>query len=119
MQVSFKTSLAAHTISGRGGDMKKQISGLKRILTAVNEDTYGRMRLPLVEILGDRRVLIEQHRGVLEYGCHEIGVRVNFGILLITGNSLRLSRMTKDQLVICGSIDGVRFVKAGEGRCHV
>lgn len=69
--------------------------------------------VPLVEISGDRRVLIEHHRGVVGYGCHEIRVRVSYGILSISGSGLNLARMTGEQLVICGCIDGVRLMKKG------
>lgn len=63
--------------------------------------------LPLVEIFGEHRVLIENHKGVIGYGCSEICVKVKFGVLKISGNSLTLSRMTKQQLVISGTIDSV------------
>lgn len=98
--------------------MKKQIPEWKKLISTVNEGANVTMRQPLVEILGDKRVLIEQHQGVISYGHHEIGVRVNMGILLITGKSLRLSRMAKDQLVVCGCVECIRFLKTREGNCH-
>lgn len=61
----------------------------------------------LVEIVGDRRVLIERHCGVVAYGCTEICVKVPHGILSVKGTGLMLARMTKDQLVITGSIEGI------------
>lgn len=63
--------------------------------------------LPLVEIMGEHRVLIENHRGVIGYGCSEICVKVKFGCLKICGNDLMLCQMTKQQLVISGTIDSV------------
>ena len=63
--------------------------------------------LPLVEIVGEHRVLIENHRGVIGYGCSEICVKVNFGYLKICGKELILSKMTKHQLIISGTIDSV------------
>ena len=67
--------------------------------------------MPLVEILGEHRVLIENHRGVVEYGCTEICTKVKFGIIKVCGNGLMLSRMTKQQLVISGKIDCVYLCK--------
>ena len=63
--------------------------------------------LPLVEIMGEHRVLIENHKGVIGYGCSEICVKVKYGVLKICGNELTLARMTKHQLVISGIIDSV------------
>lgn len=67
--------------------------------------------VPLVEIGGDRRVLIENHGGVTEYGEKKICVRVKFGQLCISGCGLELARMTKEQLVISGRIDSVTLVR--------
>ena len=63
--------------------------------------------LPLVEIAGDRRVLIERHGGVLEYGPERIRIRVGYGTVCITGCGLELVRMSRQQLVISGRVDSV------------
>lgn len=62
---------------------------------------------PVVEISGDRRVLIENHFGVKEYSGERIGVKVKYGVVNVCGCGLELTRMTKEQLVISGRIDGV------------
>ena len=62
---------------------------------------------PIVGIAGDRRVLIENHFGVKEYGTQRITVKVKYGCVCICGEHLELMRMTKEQLVICGRIDCV------------
>lgn len=61
----------------------------------------------LVEISGENRVLIEQHRGIREYSPERIGVCVRYGLVEICGSSLELRCMTKDQLIISGRIDSV------------
>lgn len=72
--------------------------------------------VPLVEITGDHRVLIEHHRGVVAYGCQEICVRVKYGRISVRGSALRLARMTREQLVICGCIEGVQLIRSGGGK---
>ena len=67
--------------------------------------------MPLVEILGEGRVLIENHRGVTEYGTDRISIRVGFGQIIICGCGLELSRMNREQLVILGRIDGVTLCR--------
>lgn len=59
---------------------------------------------PLVEILSDRRVLIENYAGIAEYLPERITVSVCYGILIITGEQLKLSCMCKERLVITGNI---------------
>lgn len=61
----------------------------------------------VVEMVGDRRILVENHRGVTEYGCQRICIRLRCGTLIVTGCDLALSRMTKHLLVITGIVDSV------------
>ncbi len=64
-------------------------------------------KLPLVELAGYRRVLIENHTGVLAYSPEEITVRVSYGCLQITGENMMLAEMRREQLVITGQINSV------------
>jgi sporulation protein YqfC len=66
---------------------------------------------PLVEIFGERRVLIEHHNGVIEYGKEKIQVKMRYGCLCISGDGLELSKMNVDQLIICGRIDSVSIIR--------
>ena len=65
----------------------------------------------VVEVLGDRRVLIEHHRGVTEYSRQRIQARVKYGILCISGSELELCQMTAEQLVIVGRIDSLMLFR--------
>ena len=69
--------------------------------------------LPLVEIAGHRRVLIEHHCGVTEYGRNCVCVKVKFGFVVVLGSGLELSSMNRHTLVISGTIDGVRLERRG------
>ena len=62
----------------------------------------------LVELYGNERVLIEEHRGILGYGDAQIRVGTSFGALVIEGTELRLCCMSRSQLVIRGRIACVR-----------
>ena len=67
-------------------------------------------RLPgtaLVEIMGDKRVLIECHRGVTAYSAEKITVKVSFGTISVCGCGMELTVMTREKLVISGRIDSV------------
>ena len=61
----------------------------------------------IIEIAGERRVLIENHQGVAAYGRENILVNMKFGCLRISGCNLEIIHMTKEQLVIYGRIDAV------------
>ena len=60
--------------------------------------------IPVLELAGDHRILIERHSGITEYSCDKIGVTVAYGRVVISGSDLELARMTRDQLIITGRI---------------
>ncbi len=65
--------------------------------------------LPIVELAGDMRVLIEGHCGVSEYSRERIGVKVSYGLVCVMGCGLDLIRMSRERLVIRGRIDQVQI----------
>ena len=69
--------------------------------------------VPVVEIADDRRVLIEHHHGVSSYTSEQVSVRVRYGQVCIHGRKLRIARMSREQLVICGQIEGIELIKCG------
>ena len=67
----------------------------------------------LVELAGDNRVLIENHRGVVEYSRCRIGVAVRCGQIQVCGSGLELARMSQDQLVIIGQVESIHLLRRG------
>lgn len=65
----------------------------------------------LLELTGDRQVLIENHRGVTQYSRERIGVKVGFGELLVCGYGLELARMSQGQLVVTGAVDSIQLCR--------
>ena len=64
----------------------------------------------IVEIIGSKRVLIENHMGIVCYKTDEISVKIPRGCLCIRGKSLLLAQITKQRLVISGTICSAEFV---------
>ncbi len=89
--------------------MSKGRSFVERLTAATQLQDEAIPRLPLVEIMNDQRVLIENHRGVVEYGTNQISVNVRFGTVTICGCNLELARMMKGQLIVTGRIDSVHL----------
>lgn len=65
--------------------------------------------VPVIEVAGENRVLIEKHDGVTEYSDRRIGIRVAYGQVSVCGRNLKLAQMTGEQLVILGSIECVQL----------
>lgn len=94
--------------------MGNKKSFMEQITNAADMQDEPIPGLPLIEIAGERRVLIENHRGVIEYGSQTIRVKVKYGQVCICGSGLELARMTRGQLVISGRVDAVQLIR---GRC--
>ena len=72
------------------------------------------IRPPLIEILDDRRVLIENHRGIVEYGNSRITVERHNGGISVVGTELQVSEISKEKVVIVGKIRGVELMDGGD-----
>ena len=84
-----------------GKDLLKAVDSIKMR----NDQTC--LKMPLIEICGFHRALIENHIGILVYTQEKICVKVRLGVIIVTGNNLLLRKISKDQLVICGKITGM------------
>ena len=84
---------------------------LDRIMMGVDLPGEALPCAPLVEILGDCRVLIENHKGVAGYTNTEICVKVKFGLIKILGHNLALTKMSGRQLVVMGHIECVNLLR--------
>lgn len=62
---------------------------------------------PIVEILGENRVLVENHRGIKGYSRQCVIIHVRFGEIYILGDCLQVVRMSKDRVIIRGVIHQV------------
>lgn len=89
----------------------KNLQRLSDTITRTNDIFPG---MPVVEMVGDRRILIENHKGVVQYGTEEICVKVKFGIVRIFGAGMELAKMTKEQLVVTGIIKSLAIQRKEE-----
>lgn len=68
-------------------------------------------KLPLVELTGYDRVLVENHLGVLAYSLQEIRIKVSYGTLSVAGCELQILQLSREQLVIKGKIDTIELFR--------
>lgn len=60
--------------------------------------------LPRIELVGDRELRMENHKGILAYGSEEIHVSGGAFLVKISGEKLELRAMTGLELLITGEI---------------
>lgn len=91
--------------------MKRERGIWQRLAQGIDLPTEPLPGMPIVELAGDCRVVIENHFGVTQYSREKIGVKVKFGTLCITGCQMELMRMSREQLVITGNISGIALIR--------
>lgn len=70
--------------------------------------------VPIVELAGSHRVLVENHLGVTQYSTEKIGIKMKYGQMQISGCGLMLAHMTRVKLIITGRIDGICLMRGDE-----
>ncbi|MBR6570102.1 MAG: YabP/YqfC family sporulation protein [Clostridia bacterium] len=68
---------------------------------------------PRSVLLGDEKLIVEQHQGI--YACteQEMILKTSCGLLVITGQKLSMSRYDQDGLVIFGKIEKLSYRPKG------
>lgn len=72
------------------------------------------MDLPRVSVCGDKEIYIENHKGLVEYGEDRIQVKMNDGIIHVSGSCLRIIVMEYGRMVINGDLKKIEYEKNGE-----
>lgn len=64
-----------------------------------------------MEFRGNREVVLEDCRGILEYDTDVIRVRVGKRVVRFTGRGLSIRCMTADSMVVEGFLTGMEFLR--------
>lgn len=67
------------------------------------------MDLPKVTIVGDLGVLIQNHRGLIQYSPEKIVIGVGKGQIAILGESLEIEEVSKEDMIVRGAIGSVQM----------
>ncbi len=73
------------------------------------EAVGGALRLTALD---DRRVLIENHRGLLAYGTEEIRAAWGGGQLCLRGEALELRAMSRGALLVTGRLQSLAWERS-------
>lgn len=65
--------------------------------------------LPLIELIGDRQLRVENHRGILAYDPREIHIGGGRVAIRVRGLELELKVMNRGELLITGQIFAVEL----------
>lgn len=88
--------------------------GQSRFWKKLTEDINAVAALPLVELAGSERILIENHKGIGQYGRECIVIKMAYGQLKVSGSNMELAQITRQQLVISGKVASLTVLRNGE-----
>jgi len=71
-------------------------------------------RLPRLTAVGSRRMLVENHTGILSVGEQEVRLSTRIGLLAVRGKDLALSEVRPGSLIVHGTISCVELPCEGE-----
>lgn len=69
---------------------------------------------PKITILGFSELLIENFKGIIEYGDYLIKINTFIGIVIIEGDKLNLNQITENDVSVNGEIEKIYFEPAEE-----
>jgi sporulation protein YqfC len=65
------------------------------------------LNVPLIMMVGGRSLILENHRGILEYSRERIRIRLRKGELTILGRNMLIQSISDEELQIKGEITGI------------
>lgn len=85
-------------------NLKKEISDILEMPEEVVFD------MPLISFKGRSEAVIENYKGIIEYGTEKIRLNTSVGIFKITGENLVIKGLDADNVIICGQINSAEFL---------
>lgn len=70
------------------------------------------LNMPVIKVIGDREVIIENHKGILEYTSSSIKLKSVLGDLTLIGKGFQIKDISEDNIFIVGLIDSLSFNKS-------
>jgi sporulation protein YqfC len=94
--------------------MKNSRSILDRVIRNSELGAQPLPAVPLVEVMGFTRILIENHKCISSYSTQEIIIRVKSGLITVEGLNLHLAHMSSERLIITGSIQKIQLLSGDQ-----
>jgi sporulation protein YqfC len=67
------------------------------------------MDLPRITMLGNKQLLIENHKGIIEYTPSIVRIKLSQGELMIYGEALTLGNLQAEQILVEGVVQEVKY----------
>ncbi|BCV25639.1 MAG TPA: sporulation protein YqfC [Firmicutes bacterium] len=65
--------------------------------------------LPRVTLVGNLQLVMENHRGIVEYGPERVRLALAQGELVVSGSDLALVSLSEEEIIVEGQISRIEF----------
>ena len=66
--------------------------------------------LPLITMVGNEEINIENYKGVIEYSPEKIRINTECGVLKINGEKLSFKQITAENIIVTGVIQKLEYI---------
>jgi sporulation protein YqfC len=64
---------------------------------------------PRITMLGNKQLLVENHKGIIEYTGSLVRIKLNQGELAVTGSDLVIGNLQAEQLLVEGTVAEIKY----------
>ena len=90
---------------------KKKLQEVKSTVSEMFEQPKEiTLNMPKISLIGNNQMLVENHRGIIEYTPNLIRVNSTVGVIRIQGNELKLRNIATEDIMINGGIKSMEFI---------
>lgn len=69
------------------------------------------LNLPRISVVGDLQILVQNHRGVMEYTPQRIVIGMEHGAIEITGDDLAIGNIHNEEVNIAGRLKAIQLLR--------
>ena len=90
---------------------RKRLERMKSTVTDIFElPREIMMNLPKITMVGSNQMLVENHKGVIEYTPQRIRVNSSIGVIRVQGKDMNLENIAADDIMITGEVKMIEFI---------
>ncbi|NLA84836.1 MAG: sporulation protein YqfC [Clostridiales bacterium] len=68
------------------------------------------LNLPRISMIGNNQMMVENHKGIIEYTPQRIRVNSSIGVIRIQGKDMQLKNIASDDIMITGEIKILEYI---------
>lgn len=89
--------------------MQHRKNGLQKLagLLEIPQDIV--LDLPRITMLGNKQLLVENHKGIIEYTPSLVRIKLNQGELIVNGSDLTLGNLQVEQILVEGTVRDIEY----------